>query len=82
MEIVNHLVREQVFTMLVAETAVTAGGIRGKLANKFVLECNLGGEDLKETKVTIGLVGIFNPEGVKDWKLSSRLEMTERRSSQ
>ena len=46
------------------------------------LEGNFEGEEIEERKVTTGLVGRSEREGVKGWKSSSRSERTERQSSQ
>ena len=44
--------------MLVVESAVYSGGGAGKLSSGTGLEGILGGKDIGETKVTIGLVGM------------------------
>ena len=60
---------------------VVCKGKAGVSSGEAGLEGIFEGEKIGDRKVTIGLEGRSEPEGVKDWNSSSGSEMIERQSS-
>ena len=79
----NPVVGEEVASrVIVVGILVDCKDEAGVLSGEAGLECIFERDEIGERKVTIGLEGRSEPEGVKAWKSSSGSKNTERQSSQ